>query len=62
MNQQTSKSGERTLLEGILYYLGILWRYKWLIFAVTVAAAVGSVIFSIITLRLPPDRSPLPGH
>ena len=55
-------TGERTLLEGILHYTGILWRYKWLILIITVVGAVGSVAFSIISLVLPPERSPLPNR
>ncbi len=53
---------ERTLVEGILYYLGILLRYRVLIISVTVLAAVASVTFSIISLWLPPERSPLPNR
>ena len=56
----TAPREERSLIEGILYYLSILLRYKWLIVALTTTAAAGAVIFSIITLRLPPDRNPLP--
>ncbi len=55
-----NKNEERTLLEGLLYYFGILWRYKWLIIIFTFLAAAGSVAFSIVSLRLPPEESPLP--
>jgi tyrosine-protein kinase Etk/Wzc len=54
------KNEERTLLEGILYYFGIIWRYKWIIIIITFLAAAGSVAFSIVSLRLPPEESPLP--
>ena len=53
---------ERSLIEGLLYYLSILLRYKWMIVGITAAAAVAVVIFSIVTLRLPTDRNPLPNH
>ena len=52
--------GERTLLEGMLYYASILRRYRLLIALVTATAAVAAVAFSIVSLALPPDRSPLP--
>lgn len=55
-------SGERTLLEGLLYYIGIVWRYKVLVIVISVAGAVGSVGFAIVSLVLPPDRSPLPNR
>jgi tyrosine-protein kinase Etk/Wzc len=52
--------GERSIIEGLLYYLSILLRYKWMIVVVTATAAVAVVIFSIITLILPTDENPLP--
>lgn len=53
---------ERTLIEVLLYYLTILLQYKWLIIGITVLAAVGVVSFSIVSLRLPPEESPLPNY
>jgi len=53
-------AGERTLVEGLLHYIGLIWRYKWLIAIITAIAAIGSVVFAIISLRLPPEQSPLP--
>jgi tyrosine-protein kinase Etk/Wzc len=52
--------GERTLIEGLLHYISILLRYKWVIVIITAAAAVGVVGFSFLTLYLPPEVSPLP--
>lgn len=60
--QSAPESGERTLVEGLLYYLSILLRYKWLVVGITAAAAVGVVIFSIVSLTLPPEDSPLPNY
>ena len=54
--------GERTLVEGLLHYVGIVWRYKWMIVGVSTAAAIGSVVFALISLRLPPEESPLPNQ
>lgn len=51
---------ERTLLEGILYYLSYLLRNKILIIVITTISALGSIAFSIVSLRLPPDESPYP--
>ena len=58
----SAPEGERTLLEGLLHYAGIVWRYKWMIIGITALAAVGSVAFSIVSLVLPPERSPLPNQ
>ncbi|MFP4011484.1 MAG: GumC family protein [Spirochaetaceae bacterium] len=60
--QPQPKSGERTLAEGLLYYLSILLKYKWLVVGMTVIAGVGVVVFSIVSLRLPPEESPLPNY
>ena len=54
--------GGRTLVEGLFHYAGIVWRYKWFVFAVTAIAAIGSVTYAIISLRLPPEQSPLPNY
>ncbi len=51
---------ERTLLEGFIHYYSILLKYKWLIIIITAFAAVSVVAFSIVTLILPPEKSPLP--
>ena len=51
---------ERTLLEGLLYYTAVTLRYKKLIVIVTVTAAVAVIAFSIVSLKLSPDKSPLP--
>ncbi len=53
---------ERTLLEGIFHYLSILIVYRKFIFFTTLLAAVGVLIFSILSLKLPPERSPLPNQ
>jgi tyrosine-protein kinase Etk/Wzc len=55
-----SPNAERTLLEGVLYYLSILLRYRWVIIGITATAAIGVLAFCIVTRLLPPDKSPLP--
>jgi tyrosine-protein kinase Etk/Wzc len=52
----------RTLLEILLKYLSILWKYRWLIIIVTVTTAVGAVGFGMASLLLPPEKSPLPNR
>jgi uncharacterized protein involved in exopolysaccharide biosynthesis len=39
---------------------GILFRYRWLVIGITAAVAIGTLIFLVISLLLPPERSPLP--
>ena len=51
---------ERSLIEGLLLYYKILLRYKWLIIIATAAAAFLVIVFSVLTILLPPDKSPLP--
>ncbi len=61
-SSEAPQSAERTLIEGALHYLAILLRYWLFIFIVTAAAAGGVVAYSIYTLRLPPEESPLPNR
>jgi len=46
----------------LITIFGILYRHKLIVIGVTLAVAVGTVIFSIISLVLPPDISPLPNR
>ena len=48
--------------EGISFFdlFTVLWRRKIMIIAITVFAMVGVVVFSIISLKLPSETSPLP--
>ena len=66
MNENIDKNQienkERTLLDGLILYLSYLIRHKYLIIIFTVLAAIGSVTFSIISLKLPPEKSPLPNY
>lgn len=61
-SEPQAPAAERTLLEGVIHYAGILLKYKWLIIITTGLAAVLSVLFAILTLVLPPDVSPLPNR
>jgi len=51
---------ERGLLEGLLHYLSIVLRYRWLVIIMTGTAAVGIIAFCVASLLLPPEVSPLP--
>jgi uncharacterized protein involved in exopolysaccharide biosynthesis len=42
--------------------LAVLWRRKVMIIIITLIAAVGIVIFSILSLKLPVEKSPLPNE
>lgn len=42
--------------------IGVLYRYKWMIVGITFAAAVGVVVFSIVSIVMPPETSPLPNY
>ena len=42
--------------------IAVLWKRKWMIIGITAAAAIGVVVFSIISLVLPPEQSPLPNY
>jgi tyrosine-protein kinase Etk/Wzc len=55
-------AAERTLLEALLSWLSILLRYRWLIIGVTAAGAAGIVAFCVVSIRLPPDKSPYPNQ
>ena len=48
--------------EGISFFdlFAVIWRRKIMIIAITVPVMIGVVIFSIISLMLPPETSPLP--
>ena len=61
-NVQQQNTSERTLLEGVIYYISILFKYKWLIIGITGVTTILVVAFSIITLALPPEKSPLPNQ
>jgi tyrosine-protein kinase Etk/Wzc len=59
-NKPNPTSGERTLVEGILHYISILLKYRWLIIIVTATAAVGMGAYIYASVMLPPEKSPLP--
>lgn len=44
----------------LLDLVAVLLHYKWMIVIITGLAMVGAVVFSIISLKLPAEKSPLP--
>jgi tyrosine-protein kinase Etk/Wzc len=58
--QRNAPSTERTLIESLIFYLSILIKYRWIVIIVTSAAAVGTIAFCFASIKLPPDKSPLP--
>lgn len=59
-SNERNRTGERTLLESLLHYLTVALKYRWLIIIVTIVTAMGAVAFSMMTILLPPAKSPLP--
>ncbi len=53
-------ASERTLIMTALHYLSIVWKYRLLIAAITGATVAATVAFCVISIVLPPERSPLP--
>ncbi len=46
----------------LLDLIAVLFRHKWLIVGTTFLAAAGVLVYSIISLVLPPEESPLPNY
>jgi uncharacterized protein involved in exopolysaccharide biosynthesis len=59
-DQVSGELAERDDEIDLLAFLGVLLKYKWFILVTTFVAAAGAVAFSILSLVLPPERSPLP--
>jgi capsule polysaccharide export protein KpsE/RkpR len=60
MNAPQKLPAERSLLETVLHYFSILLRYRWLIIGITGGVTILTVAFAVLSLRLPPEKSPLP--
>lgn len=46
----------------ILDLVAVILHYKWMIITVTGIAMIAAVIFSIVSIMLPPEKSPLPNQ
>jgi tyrosine-protein kinase Etk/Wzc len=51
---------EKTPLEMLLFVWNIIWNYRILIILLTFLGAVSTVIFAVMSLKLPVEQSPLP--
>lgn len=65
--QNTENSTLKTSLDNqsddeisLLDLIAVLLHYKWLIIVITALAMVGAVVFSIVSIKLPSEKSPLP--
>ena len=47
---------------GLIDLFAVLWRRKIMIIVITLLAMIGAVVFSIISIRLPSETSPLPNY
>jgi len=54
--REQAKDGEI----GLIDFFAVLWRRKIMIIVITAFAMIGVLVFSIISLMLPPETSPLP--
>jgi tyrosine-protein kinase Etk/Wzc len=59
-SDKQNHAGERTLLESLFHYLAIALKYRWLVIIVTAVTTLGAIGFSLATILLPPEKSPLP--
>ena len=57
MSEETKKEDAEISLIDLF---AVLWRRKIMIIAITMFAMVGVIVFSVITIVLPPEISPLP--
>ena len=53
---------EKGILDTVLHYFFLLMRYKWLIIIITVLPTIATVVYAIISVRLPPEKSPMPNY
>jgi len=59
MDNETDKNDNDDEIS-LIDLFAVLWRRKKMIITITVTAAVGAVIFSVLSIVLPPEKSPLP--
>ena len=59
MNEETQKLEDEISLIDLF---AVLWRRKVMIIVITLLAAVGVVVYSVISLVLPPEKSFLPNY
>lgn len=57
MNNEDLKINEKDDEISLLSLIGVLWKHKLLIIITTLVAIVGVIVFCIISLKLPPEKS-----
>lgn len=57
-NSQPNDDDEISLID----LFAVLWKRKWMIIGITVAAMVAVVVYSVISLMLPPEKSYMPNE
>ena len=62
MEALKNENTERTLVQTLVYYLSIFWRYRIVIIAITGIVTLGAVAYCLVSIRLPPDKSYLPDY
>lgn len=60
MSDTAGKKPESSILDTIVHYLSILWRFRLLIVITTGAVTFAVLAFCAISVILPPEKSPLP--
>jgi len=59
MDNETSNARQEDEIS-LLDLFAVIWHWKWMILVITLAAAIGVVIYSLISIKLPPEESFLP--
>lgn len=54
--KENKKDEEISLID----LVAVLWRRKWLILGITLAGMIYAIIYSVISIKLPPEKSYLP--
>lgn len=54
------QTSENSIIDALFHYLSIIISRKWIIIIVTGVITLGTIIFAIISIKLPPEKSPLP--
>lgn len=65
MSNTDVENGERRYEEdeiSLIDLVAVLWKHRWLIICITLIAAASVVAYSIYTLKMPPERSPMPNQ
>jgi tyrosine-protein kinase Etk/Wzc len=62
METPNETNTERTLWQNCVYYSSLFWRYRLLIIIITTVTTLAVAAYCIVSVVLPPDKSPLPNY